>query len=312
MKKSFFPLYNDISGNTLGIHRYDFGIGQKMVYIQGGMHGGETTYFIFHRIYNYLSEIESELPFSVTLIPIINPQAWSQRIYYNTVGKFSLINGKDSNQFYDTSTPEKDFQHYLCYTLKSIAQEYKYGFDLHTARVSNPYLYIEADNEYYNEIAKILNFKINLVDFEESGDFSSILARPHKGNKKSNTVKAFTIECGSHDDYDEIKIQEVVNNLKTFINYLIENSGEIILTSKPIKLLKPQNYIVAPVSGFVNLFIKPNDKILKNQELGHIYKSNDLSKAIPIISPDDGIIIQFTKTVCIMEKEELIWYGKIL
>jgi uncharacterized protein len=82
-----------IDGNSLSVYGYTLGDGEKSVYIQGGMHGGEITYWIFHRFYQEL--LNQTLLKQVTLVPIANPFSWQQRSYFYTAGKFSFIDGKD-------------------------------------------------------------------------------------------------------------------------------------------------------------------------------------------------------------------------
>src|SRR3972149_10364805 len=104
MKKTKLHLYTDISGNEIGVNQYHYGSGKKSLYIQGGVHGGELTYFIFVELDRWLRQNEDKLKKTVTLTPLVNPTAWNQRVYYYTVGKFDLYKGRDWNRSY----PGKD------------------------------------------------------------------------------------------------------------------------------------------------------------------------------------------------------------
>ena len=136
MKKKKLALYKAVYGDEVSVLVYTFGKGKNTLYIQGGVHGGEVTFFILHELVNYLKSIEEKLDGTVTVVPICNPVSWSQRVYYYTAGKFDLYKGKDWNRSYPGS--ETTLSSRMSKKIFEIASKHECVIDLHTARNSKP------------------------------------------------------------------------------------------------------------------------------------------------------------------------------
>jgi len=202
-------LYTDISGNKIGALKYEFGKGESLLYLQGGVHGGETTFFIFQELFEFFKKNESKLRGKVTLIPIVNPVAWNQRIYYYTVGKFDLYKGKDWNRSYP-STAKKTMSAQNSKVFFNIAKNYQLSLDFHTARISKPYTVFFNKNAL--DIIRTFGLPYNYL-VPKSPEFSRSFDNAlEKAGKLS-----FTVECGSHDSYNQKNINEVVDAIKRLV-----------------------------------------------------------------------------------------------
>ena len=83
---------------NLCIHHYHAAATGKKVYIQAGLHGGETAQWSLKLLHDFLlNNLQSG---EVCIIPYANPLGWLQRTYYATAGKFSAIDGRDINRLF--------------------------------------------------------------------------------------------------------------------------------------------------------------------------------------------------------------------
>lgn len=296
MKKREIKLYIDITGNNISVPRYDFGKGKKGLYIQGGVHGGEVTYFIFERLYNFLKQNEKKLNGVVTLVPIVNPVSWNQRIYYYTVGKFDLYKGKDWNRSYN-SDPNTTMSARNSQKLFDIAKRYKVSIDLHTARMSRPYsIYFDKKVE---EIVKICGIRYNyfIKNSKADGSFNHSLLKAG--------VNSLAIECGEHDSYNVENIKEVENAIKNLISQmkLIEKeeiNKNVVQTTSKIKT------IFSPISGFVKYNFNPRDTYKKGDILCEIISSSDIGKKKKVVAQECGIMFELARTNIAWVGDELI------
>ncbi|MBP6994295.1 succinylglutamate desuccinylase/aspartoacylase family protein [Candidatus Woesebacteria bacterium] len=300
MKNQNIKLFVGISGQDVSVPVYEYGQGKPIVYIQGGVHGGEVTYFILHKLAQYLSQVESRLTGTVTIVPLCNPIAWNQRIYYYTVGKFDLYKGKDWNRSYpgaDTTLSAR-----ISKRIFDIASRHSIVIDLHTARDSKPYA-IFGRNES-REIIRTLGIKYNYFI-----DFTSTVGEQFAGtlnyaSAKKNILET-TIECGGHDTYDENAIQEVFHSLQKLID-------RYVLAKQPSKTSRKQymfsniKTLYAPTSGFVQFNIKPHDKCHAGDEIATIYTSHSLHKTMSYLAPYDGLVFELPRTTVVWEGDELV------
>ena len=89
-----------IAGNSIDIVTYTLAapVQGKKVHVQSGIHGGEITYWVQHRLFNFLKEHLKAG--EVVFVPCANPVAWEQRAYFYTFGKFDLYDGRDPNSHF--------------------------------------------------------------------------------------------------------------------------------------------------------------------------------------------------------------------
>lgn len=301
MKKVLRNLYTDIAGNPIGVYTYEYGKGQPGLYIQGGVHGGEVTYFIFEELHKFLKKNESKLKKKICLAPIINPVAWSQRIYYYTVGKFDLYKGGDWNRSYpgkESTMSARNSQ-----KIFNLIRDYEFAIDLHTARTSKPYvIYMEKALENF---VKVLGIPYNYFI-----DLSSPLQTKYKGvfNEAMKNINkpAVTIESGSHDSYEEENIKKVFDAIVRLLNHLDILQSPV---EKGASLLFSTNFVdvmYSPISGFVKYYISPQEKFIKNQILCDIYTSGSLGKTISIRAPFDGVMFELAKSYITWTGDELV------
>lgn len=299
MKKQARYLYTDISGNAINYFTYEYGQGDKKLYIQGGVHGGETTYYIFNELHNFLLKHEKSLQGKILLAPMINPVAWSQRIYYYTIGKFDLYKGADWNRSYpgaETTMSARNSR-----IIYDIAKEYKVCIDLHTARISKPYT-IFHDKKIL-PLLKIFglpyNFFIDVNDIKNikyKGMFSKVFGK-----------RGFTCECGSHDNFDLENIEEVLNGIKRLLIYLnLLSDTNICLPSNRVSYLFNKVFVLySEASGFVKYNTAPRKKFENGQSLCTILDSSQLGKTIAVKAPYEGVMFELAKSSIVWTGDEL-------
>jgi len=320
MKSKSHYLFTDLTGNKISINTYEMGKGEPTLYIQGGIHGGEVTFFIFHEIVNYLLTIENELKFKILLVPMVNPMAWNQQFYHYTTGKFNIIDGIDFNKNFSDFNYEKNIRYNMSLETKmanriiEMATPYKILLDFHTARQSKPYLYVEHNS--YKNFAEFLNFKMNIVDplqvpsHGTASDFSTYFTQKYHKNKY-----VFTVECGSHDEFNIENINEVKTRIILLINELKNNKFEFLKTNHKNNstFIKPKKWIYAHESCFVKFEKKSGDSVIAGEELATIYDINHFGKSEKIYSDGAYIVIENTKSTIYRAGSKMIWLGmKIL
>lgn len=293
-------LFKGISGQDISVPMYEYGQGKPIIYIQGGIHGGEVTYFILHKLVKYLSEVESQLKGRVTIIPICNPVAWNQRTYYYTVGKFDLYKGKDWNRSYpggDTTLSAR-----ISNKLFDIASHHSIVIDLHTARHSKPYAIFGCNES--REIVQVLGLKYNYFIDLTSTEGRKFLGTLNDAAAQKDILET-TIECGSHDTYNENAIQEVFHSLQKLVD-------RYLLVKQPRKKGHAQyvfstiETLYAPTSGFAHYKVKPQDKCRVGDEIATIYPSHSLHKTMSYLAPYDGVVFELPRTTIVWEGDELV------
>lgn len=290
MKKTKLNLYSDISGNNIDINLYHYGKGACGLYVQGGVHGGELTYFVFERLHEWLIRNENSLTKKITLAPIVNPPAWNQRVYYYTVGKFDLYKGKDWNRSYpgeQTTLSARNSQ-----KISNFIQSYKFALDLHTARTSAPYLifmdkrmvpYVQAFGLKYNVF-----LDKNKAENSYKGTFDYALL-----DKKTLSM---TCECGSHDEYNVQNVDTVVKSILNLIYKLnIYKKTGIIKATKQI-VVKRVDTIFTPISGFTRYHLIPHASFIAGDVLATITHASDISKTTKIKASSDGVMFELARS----------------
>lgn len=281
MKKFTLNLAKDLSGGDFSITGYKIGKGKPSVYIQGGMHGGETTYWIIHELLKKIDE--NKINGSLTVIPICNPISWQHKNYFYTAGKFWYYNGKDWNRFFPGdkkgSTPAR-----LAHILFQEVKKHDLVIDLHTSRVSKPY--IIYTNEKNEEFIKYLGFRYNQI-------FKTRKTLNYACYKAD--INCLTIECGSHDSYNAKNINQCLQALINLFKYLKILNGKAEKFDNLYNFEKTKNYY-ADHAGFIKFLKKPGDSYKKGEALFTIYPSDDISRQINVKGQEDGVILKISPT----------------
>jgi predicted deacylase len=140
----------------------------KTIYIQGGIHGGEITFWIFNELFKYLEQ--DTFTGKVILVPIANPIAWNQRIYFYNPGKFSFHNGKDWNRNFP-GNKLGNLGERISATISKFVLDADLVIDLHTSRKSIPFTFTLSEKNL--EITQRLKIKYNyLIDTDEKSNAS--------------------------------------------------------------------------------------------------------------------------------------------
>nr|QIM10702.1 hypothetical protein PlAlph_5940 [uncultured Alphaproteobacteria bacterium] len=268
--------------------------GQK-IYIQSGLHGGETSQWVLYKLHNFL--MQNLTAGEIHIVPYANPLAWLQRTYYSTAGKFSQIDGKDYNRCFTDSTAA-DSNSVLCGKITELAAQCDFAVDLHTSKMSNPFaIYTKPEYESY---VKILGLKYNQFSDDAAipalhGTFNACLDR--------HNIPNITVECGGHDEYNPEKTQEVYEGLTRLLLFLIK--GDKTAAVSDIYSFETRKKIYAPTAGLVN-YLKPAGTIVtKGDIIAELHPADDIAKIQYITAAEDGV-------VHVLNPSHIVWQGDIV
>lgn len=276
-----------IAGNPIDIVTYTLAgaVKGKKVHIQSGMHGGEITYWVQHRLFNFLKEHLKAG--EVVFIPCANPASWDQRSYFYTFGKFDLYDGKDCNSHFpgkaDGSLHER-----IAHALTGLAKDCDLGLDLHTARNSLPYCIFTQ--EKYLPLVKDMGLTYNyLDDGEPVGSFDAAM--------DPLGIDNLCIECGSHDEYNASKIDQVFAGILRLLARLgmIDASLTTPVTDK-LYYFRNHKKIITRDSGFVRYDVALGAAFKKGDRLFTLHPSSELGAEMPEIATEDGVAYKWTPT----------------
>ena len=289
-----------IDGHRISIPYYEIKGKKKepSVYIQGGIHGGELTYFIFHELIKQLKKMK--VKGSITLVPICNPYSWMQKIHYYTIGKFSFYNGRDFNRNFPGVKNGTSIER-LAWYLTNLAKKSKFSIDLHTTSRSKPYLIISLKEKEYLKMAKAINMPYTLsLDLEELKRRGGGMCFTDSQIKKGK--KSLGFECGSHDSFNYENIRLIIEGLINTLSYF-----EVIETRKKNKK-KRTNYLItklkkysAPTSGFVEYLVDFEKAFKKGKVLYRLYPSHNVLEIKNIKAKEDGIVFRQANTNIVRE-----------
>ncbi|MEP7167218.1 MAG: succinylglutamate desuccinylase/aspartoacylase family protein [Candidatus Woesebacteria bacterium] len=285
--------YTTIDGNTSSVMGYIVGQGAQGVYIQGGMHGGEITYWIFQRLYDEL--VKRNLKKQVVLVPLCNPYSWQQRAYFYTTGKFSSIDGKDWLWSFPGDKDGSPMQR-LAQQLYKTASSYELSIDLHTSRKSVPFG-IFSSEKYQPEI-DVLGIPYNFIstygdspDQYQKGVASLSYAMTQEGKR------GFTLECGSHDEYNATHIELICTSVLNLLRHegvidepVIQNSGTLIF--------KDESFFryTCPLTGFVQYLKQPGDSYAKNDNLFSVADATNITNTVFVQANEGGTVLKISPT----------------
>ncbi len=285
-------------GIEIAINEFVYSTGKegKKIYIQSGLHGGETSQWVLYKLHDFL--MNNLQCGEVHIVPYANPLAWMQRTYYATNGKFSFVDGKDFNRCF-VDNYSGDINSLVCAKIMELATKNDFVLDLHTSKMSDVFA-IFTQKKYMTYI-KTLGLKYNQYSDDASipslfGTFNAALDRAKIDN--------LTIECGGHDEYCENKICQVFdgicNLLSGFLMITEKNTGE-----KQQIIFAKRNKIYANCSGLMKLEVETGKKVKKGEVIAKINLSNNLSESLNVLSPIDGILL-------VANPSHIIWQGDVV
>ncbi len=288
-----------IAGNPIDIVTYTLAAkaAGKRVHIQSGMHGGEVTQWVQHRLYNFLKE--NLAAGEVVFVPCANPAAWEQRSYFYTFGKFDLYDGKDPNTHFP-GKPDGSLHQRIVHALQELAKTCDLGLDLHTARKSLPYVIFTKES--YAPLVKEVGLKYNFLDDgDPSGSFDAGLDPLNIDN--------LCIECGSHDEYDAAKIEQVFQGILRLLARLgmIDKS----LTQHPAHdshWFRKDKKILTRDAGFVRYDVELGKPFKKGDILFTLHPSSELGAELPEVATEDGIMYKHAPTHIYRAGDETLHY----
>lgn len=276
-----------IAGNPIDIVTYTLSAPAKgkKVHIQSGMHGGEITYWVQHRLFRFLKEHLKAG--EVVFIPCANPAAWDQRSYFYTFGKFDLYDGKDCNSHFPGKADGSLHQR-IAHALFDLAKDCDLGLDLHTARDSLPYCIFTQ--EKYLPLVKGMGLKYNyLDDTEPVGSFDAAMDPAGIDN--------LCIECGSHDEYDAAKIDEVFKGiLRLLANMDMIDKNLTVPAPAETYYFRDHKKIITRDSGFVRYDVALGAPFKKGDTLFTLHSASELGMEMPEIATEDGIAYKWSPT----------------
>ncbi len=284
----------DISGSDIEIvyHKISHGKPGRKIYIQGGIHGGEVTIWIFERLYKFLTE--NEFDGEVVLVPIANPISWRQRVYFNTNGKFDLYLGKDWNRNFP-GKEEGSLGERIAHHLTTLASECDLVIDLHTARRSVPFnIFFREEDLQYNDFIGLEFNELKNINSESLGEYAGTLSfNLIKQNKDS-----FTIECGSHDSFEQENVEAVTIGL---INLIYNRKNK----PKQAFLYDSLKKYYARDGGFILLQKQLKEQYKKGDVLYKIINPANL-RAIDIFAEEDGVVFKISPTHICYPGDEVV------
>lgn len=290
---------NTIAGNPIDIVTYTLKASAegKRVHIQSGIHGGEITYWVQHRLYNFLKTNLNAG--EITFVPCANPAAWEQRSYFYTFGKFDLYDGRDPNTHFP-GKPDGSLHQRIAHALSGIAKGCDLGLDLHTARDSLPYVIFTQ--EKYLPLVKEVGLEYNYFDGgDPSGSFDALL--------DPLGIDNLCIECGSHDEYNAEKVEQVFQGILRLLARLgmVDKSA-----AKPAAgncwYFTDHKKILTRDAGFVRYDVALGKPFKKGDTLFTLHPSSELGAEMPEAAPEDGVMYKRSPTHIYRAGDETLHY----
>ncbi|MBD3300484.1 MAG: hypothetical protein GF347_03980 [Candidatus Moranbacteria bacterium] len=296
MKTFKINLSKDIAGNDVDINGYRLGSGAPKIYIQGGIHGGEITYWILHKLIKKIKN--KKLNGAITIIPICNPYSWQQRNYFYTCGKFSYYNGADWNRFFPGDKTGNLFS-MLAYKIFNEARKHEIIIDLHTSRKSKPFG-IYADDKS-KDLIKVLGFKYNQILKSEITGKSGTLNQACSDLSMQNVA----IECGSHDDYNYDNVAKCVDSLLNLFKYTKVIAGTV-KKAVDVNVFEENKSYYAPKAGFAKYVKKIGEQFKKGDVLFELYSSSNIERIIKVKAEEEGVLFKISPTHILQEGDSAL------
>ncbi len=253
----------------------------KRIYIQSGLHGGETSQWVLFELAPYLREHLKAG--EVHIVPYANPTAWLQRTYFATFGKFSLLDGKDYNRCF-TEKHDNSANDKICNAIMNLAKSADFVIDLHTSKASNIFgIYTQKSYEPY---IKILGLTYNQYSDDAAipalhGTFNAALDRAGIAN--------ITVECGGHNEYVSQKVHTVYEGILNLLRYFELIDGSVV-NHTTVYSFEKRVKVFADCSGLIQWNSNLNDTVGITTPIAHIHKAGELMTTQPVQSPVEGIL----------------------
>lgn len=269
-------------GEQVNINKYTIDSEKpgKMVYIQGGIHGGEVTMPIVKRLFDFLKQnLKSG---KVVFIPFANPLSWRQKFYFYTAGKFSFINGIDFNRVFGSNKTDID-----SLVAKKVFEQVEgadFAIDLHTSRISKPYT-IFSSKEYIPYL-KYINIPFNFYceptpEYENTFDVQLY--------KKG--IPNFVIECGSHDNINYENIDNIFNGIINLLKSFGMVDGDGIQNNN-FKYYEDYKTIYLEKAGIVEFYKQVGDYIKKGEKMFSVIGGNLAEDKADFYCPENGYLLR--------------------
>lgn len=268
----------------------------NVIYIQSGLHGGETSQWSLYPLHRFL--LENLRCGEVHIVPYANPLAWMQRAYGSTLGKFSLIDGKDFNRCFPGSAAG-GITARLCAKLMELAVSADFIVDLHTSKRSRPFaVYTQRA---YEPMVKACGLPYNQYSDDVAvaalhGTFNAALDRAGVAN--------ITLECGSHDSYDEKNTKEAYNAICSLLGFFGMAEVAPERGGKTYSFEKRQK-IFSATGGLFKPEVMSRRIVSAGETIGRVYDSADLAAVVEVKAPCNGVILTISAS-------HIAWEGDIL
>ena len=280
-------------------YRIDSGKNGPAVYIQSGVHGGEITQWIIHRLYAFLKD--NLAAGTVTLVPCANPAAWLQREYFSTNGKFDLYMGKDWNRNFpgkaDGTLGER-----TAAGLFAAASRADLVLDMHTSRQSIPFGIFTSRG--YLGLVKTLGLGYN--------QFLDIAANPaYKDTLNACLdnagVENLCIECGSHDAYEPENVAMVTEGIKRLLAQkgMIDAAG-IAPAPEKVKVFSRLAKYTAPTGCLIRMCRKPGQEVCRGEDLFCCFDNGKPGEVMPVVARHDGVVLKVSPTYIYWSGDEVV------
>ena len=268
----------------------------KTIYIQSGLHGGETSQWVLYRLNRFL--LENLHCGEVHIVPYANPLAWMQRVYGSTFGKFGLLDGKDFNRCFPGNA-EGDVTARLCAKLMELAASADFVIDLHTSKHSKPFAVYTQ--KAYEPMVKACGLPYNQYSDDAAvvalhGTFNAALDRAGVAN--------LTLECGSHDYYNEKNTEEAYQAICSLLGFF-GLADSVPVTAQKIYSFEKRQKVFSAAGGLFKPEVLPRCKVSAGETIGHLYGSSDLADVVEVKAPYDGVILT-------LSAGHIVWEGDVL
>jgi predicted deacylase len=291
-----------IAGNPIDIvtYRLKARAKGKKLHIQSGIHGGEITYWVQHRLFRFLKE--NLKAGEVVFVPCANPVAWEQRAYFYTFGKFDLYDGRDPNSHFPGKA-EGSIHQRIAHALTKLAKDCDLGLDLHTARECLPYVIFTK--EAYAPLVKEFGLTYNYLDATTGSD----TAGSFDAAMDPAGIDNLCIECGSHDEYNAEKLDLVFAGLLRLLARLgMIDKKHARKAAGPSWFFRDHKKILTRDAGFVRYDVTLGKPFKKGDTLFTLHPASELGKELPERASEDGVAYKRSPTHIYRLGDETLHY----
>jgi len=275
-------------GSPIRVPFIRIGDGEKRLFIAAAVHGNEITGIV--SIWKFIDYIkEMNIHGEIGIVPIINIEGFN----YNTRG--IPLTTIDLNRIYP-GDPLGHMAERITAKIWSLAREYGFVLDMHTAGFSIPFILLDpAPRELKEKILEIA-IKTSITVLEEYITEKYELRRlaaSLPGIAIKNSIPSFTVELPSLYRVDEPGVEvgfKVLKNISIALG-LIEDSFEDIVEYPVIRELGYRREDVnTSKGGFIDYKVSLGDKLDKGKLIAYIRNVfGDIVEEVKM--PKDGYIV---------------------